>query len=149
MEHEWLLKKNCSMSPRQVGVAYGLLCLFLLVIGLAFAAHGAWPVLAFALLDIGVLAVALLCYARHAGDRERVALGDGCLLVERVEAGRVRSIRLEACWTRIGMPDRRHSLIALESRGVRVEIGGLIGEALREQVAQELRRELRKTALLR
>ncbi|MDM5177873.1 DUF2244 domain-containing protein [Massilia sp. DJPM01] len=149
MEHEWLLKKNCSMSPRQVGVAYGLLCLFLLVIGLAFAAHGAWPVLVFALLDIGVLAVALLCYARHAGDRERVALGDGCLLVERVEAGRVRSIRLEACWTRIGMPDRRHSLIALESRGVRVEIGAFIAEELREQVAQELRRELRKTALLR
>ncbi|MDQ1833373.1 DUF2244 domain-containing protein [Massilia scottii] len=149
MEREWLLKKNCSMSPRQVGVAYGLLCLFLLVIGLGFALHGAWFVLVFALLDIGVLAAALLCYARHAGDRERIALSDGCLLVERVEAGQVRSIRLEACWTRIAMPDRQRSLIALESRGVRVEIGGFIGEELREQVAQELRRELRKTAFLR
>ncbi|WP_157778716.1 DUF2244 domain-containing protein [Massilia violaceinigra] len=149
MEREWLLKKNCSMSPRQVGVAYGLLCLFLLVIGLGFALHGAWFVLVFALLDIGVLAAALLCYARHAGDRERIALNDGCLLVERVEAGQLRSIRLEACWTRIAMPDRQRSLIALESRGVRVEIGGFVGEELREQVAQELRSELRKTAFLR
>ncbi|MFB9240495.1 DUF2244 domain-containing protein [Massilia antarctica] len=149
MQREWLLKKNCSMSPRQVGMAYGLLCLFLLVIGLGFALHGAWFVPVFALLDIGVLATALLCYARHEGDRERIALTDDSMLVERVEAGQVRHIRLEACWTRIVMPDRQRSLIALESRGVRVEIGGFVGEELRGQVAQELRRELRKASLLR
>lgn len=149
MKNEWLLKKNCSMSPRQVGVAYGALCGFLIVIALAFALHGAWFVFAFVLLEIGLLVAALLYYARHAGDRETVAFSEGGLIVERVEAGKVERIRLEACWTRIAMPDRKRSLIALESRGVKVEIGGFIGEEMRQQVAQELRRELRSRAFVR
>lgn len=149
MKQEWLLKKNCSMSPRQVGVAYGSLCGFLIVIALAFALHGAWFVFAFVLLEIGLLVAALLYYARHAGDCETVAFSEGGLIVERVEAGKVERIRLEACWTRIAMPDRKRSLIALESRGVKVEIGGFIGEEMRQQVAQELRRELRSRAFVR
>ncbi|HEX8615181.1 MAG TPA: DUF2244 domain-containing protein [Telluria sp.] len=149
MKQEWLLKKNCSMSPRQVGVAYGSLCGFLLLIALAFALHGAWFVFAFVVLEIGVLVAALLYYARHAGDRESVAFSEGGLIVERVEAGKVQRIRLEACWTRIAMPDRKRSLIALESRGVKVEIGGFVGEEMRQQVARELRRELRSRAFAR
>ncbi|RSZ61051.1 DUF2244 domain-containing protein [Massilia atriviolacea] len=148
-EPEWLLKKNCSLSPRQVGVAYGALCGALAVIGLAFALRGAWFVFGFVALDIAVLVAALLCYARHAGDRELVAFSEGGLIVERVEAGRLERIRLDACWTRIVMPDRRRSLIALESRGVTVRIGGFVGEEIRRQVALELRRELRSRALLR
>ncbi|WP_167221722.1 DUF2244 domain-containing protein [Massilia rubra] len=149
MKQEWLLKKNCSMSPRQVGVAYGALCGFLVAIALAFALYGAWFVFAFVLLEIGVLAAALLHYARHAGDYETVAFSEGGLVVERVEAGKLERIRLEACWTRIAMPDSRRGLIALEARGVKVEIGGFVGEELRRQVAQELRRELRSRAFVR
>lgn len=149
MKQEWLLKKNCSMSPRQVGAAYGALCAFLIVIALAFAVHGAWFVFAFVLLEIGALVAALLYYARHAGDREVVAFSDGGLIVERIEAGKIERIHLEACWTRIAMPDRKRSLIALEARGVKVEIGGFVGEEMRRQVALELRRELRSRAFLR
>jgi uncharacterized membrane protein len=149
MKQEWLLKKNCSMSPRQVGATYGALCAVLIVIALTFAVHGAWFVSAFVVLEIGALVAALLYYARHAGDREVVAFSEGGLIVERIEAGKIERIRLEACWTRIAMPGRKRSLIELEARGVKVEIGGFVGEEIRQQVALELRRELRSRAFLR
>jgi uncharacterized membrane protein len=148
MKHEWLLKRNCSLSPRQVGWAYGLLCLGAIGIALLFALLGIWFVFAFAVLEMAGLALALLHYARHANDREHVALSDGCLLVERIEAGERRQVRLDPYWTRIAVPDRQRSLIRLESRGVRVEIGGFVSEEVRQQVAQELRRELRSRSFL-
>ena len=148
MTHEWLLKRNCSMSPRQVAKAYGMLCAVVLVIGCAFALQGVWFVFLFALVEIGAVVLALLHYARHATDREHIALSDNCLLIERIEAGRVQAIRLDPCWTRIMVPCRRRSLIGLESRGVTVEVGCFVSEEARLKVAQELRRELRTTSFL-
>ncbi len=148
MQHEWLLKRNCSMSPRQVGRAYGLLAAVVLAIGFAFALYGVWMVLAFALLEVCARALALLHYARHASDREHIALSEACLLVERIEAGQLRQTRLDPYWTRIATPTRRRALITLESRGVRVEVGGFVSEEIRERVARELKRELRLSSCL-
>jgi uncharacterized membrane protein len=148
MKHEWLLKRNCSLSPRQVGLVYGSLCGAVVMFSLVFALYGIWFVLAFAALETAGVALALLQYARHATDHEHIALSDGCLLVERVEAGRLRQIRLDPCWTRIALPTRRRSLIRLESRGVKVEIGCFVSEEMRQQVAQELRRELHNSSFL-
>ena len=120
----------------------------MLAIGLGFALRGAWWVLAFALVEIGATVLAVLHYARHACDRERISLTTDCLLVERFEAGEVRETRLAPCWTRIVAPDRRRSLIELESRGVTVAIGAYVSEQARRQVAQELRRALQTSSLL-
>ena len=136
------------MTPRQFGIAYGMLGFFMLLIGLVFALSGIWFVTGFALLEIGTIALALLHYARHATDREHIALSDACLLIERVEAGKVQAIRLDPCWTKIALPDRRRALIQLESRGVQVEVGSFVAEEIRQQVAQELRRELRGSSYL-
>lgn len=148
MRHEWLLRRNCSLTPRQAGAAYGLLCAFLLAVGLAFTLSGFWIVIAFALAEAGVLVLALLHYARHATDHKRVALSDGCLLVERVEAGTLQQVRLDPCWTRIAAPGGQRSLIRLESRGVTVDIGRFIPDQARREVARELRRELARRSFL-
>jgi uncharacterized membrane protein len=148
MRHEWLLKRNCSMSPRQVAHAYGLLCVFVLAIGFGFALMGLWFAFVFAVIEIGAVALALLHYARHATDQEHIALSDGCLLIERIEAGQLQQIRLDPCWTKIAVPSRRRTLIQLESRGVKVEVGGFISEEARQKVAQELKRELRMSSYL-
>ena len=136
------------MSPRQVGIVYGLLCCGVIGVGLAFAIQGIWLVFGFAMLELGAIAWALAHYARHATDHEHIALTEGCLLVERVEAGEHEVIRLDPCWTRIALPTRRRSLIALESRGVRVEIGSFVSEEIRKTVARELQRELRVSSYL-
>jgi uncharacterized membrane protein len=144
MQGEWFLKRNCSLTPGQVGKAYALICLGALGIALAiFMLHGIWFVFAFTLLELGGIALALLHYARHALDHEHIALSDGCLLVERIQAGRREQVRLDPNWTRVALPGPRSGcLIRLEARGVQVEVGAFVSEARRQQVAVELKRAL-------
>lgn len=145
-QHEWFLKRNCSMSPRQVAIAYGALCLFTFLIASVFAARGMWLVLAFAALETCGLGVALLHYARHALDHEHIALSEGCLLVERIQGGACEQVKLDPYWTRISLPSRSHRLIQIESRGVRLEVGGFVSDDTRRRVAGELRAQLRASS---
>ena len=142
-QHEWLLKRNCSLAPRQLASVYAALGLLSFLVGVLFTLHGAWYVLAFAMLEILVLALAFFNYARHATDHEHIALAEGCLLIECVQAGRLQQTRLDPYWTRITLPHRAEDLIKLEARGVKVEVGRFVTEEKRLQAAQELRRQLR------
>jgi uncharacterized membrane protein len=149
MKREWLLKRNCSLSPRQLACAYAVLCSAALGIALIFILQGIWFVFAFALLELAGIACALLHYARHALDHEHIALTERWLLVERVQAGQHEEVRLDPNWTRISLPDnRRRALIEIESCGIKVEVGSFVTEATRRQVALELRRELRGHSFL-
>jgi uncharacterized membrane protein len=141
---EWLLKRNCSLTPRQTLAAFVVLCGLPFGVALAFLfLHGTWIVLAFAAMEMTAVAAAFLHYARHAADREHLELADGSLLVEQFSAGSVRQIRLDACWTRVHQPFDGHGMIELEARGVKVEVGRYATEARRRQLAQELRTMLR------
>jgi uncharacterized membrane protein len=141
-KHEWLLKRNCSLAPRQLAFAYAVLCFLSLVTSLPFVVRGAWVVLAYTALELLFAAAAFLHYARHATDHEHIALDNGCLLVERIEAGERQQIRLDPHWTRIIAPRHERELIRLEARGVRIAIGRFVSEARRQEFAQELRCEL-------
>lgn len=155
MLYECTLQRNCSMTPRQVARAYALLCAFSLTVALAFFLQGVWMVLAFSLLEMSCVGLALLLYARHALDRERIVLSNDCLLVECVQAERHSQSRLDPLGVRVltgldtavGHRHARRALITLESRGVRVEIGRFVNEAQRRQVARELRHALHQISL--
>jgi uncharacterized membrane protein len=154
MLYECTLQRNCSMTPRQVARAYALLCAMSLAVALAFFLQGVWIVLAFSLLELGCVGLALLLYARHALDRERIVLSSDCLLVECVQADRRSQARLDPLGARVltgheaaGKSSPRPALIMLESRGVRVEIGRFVNESQRRQVARELRQALRQISL--
>lgn len=148
MQQEWLLKRNCSLTPRQAMLAFGSLCLLTLLIGAGFALIGAWPMFGFAWLDVLCILLALRHYTRHATDAEHVRLADGVLLIERVEAGVVEHIRLDTCWTRVALPDRPRALIRLEARGVKVELGRFVSEEARREVGEQLRRAVRASSCL-
>ena len=154
MLYECTLQRNCSMTPRQVARAYGVLCTLSLAVALAFFLHGIWIVLAFSLLELACVGLALILYARHALDRERIALSSDCLLVECVQAEVHSQAMLDPLWTRVltgsdaaaGKP--RRNLITLESRGVRVEVGRFVNDAQRRQVVRELRIALRQVSVM-
>ncbi|MGX4643071.1 DUF2244 domain-containing protein [Massilia sp. SYSU DXS3249] len=144
MTHYWVLKRNCSLTPRQSGAVYALLCTASFAIATVFLLQGIWMVLAFTLVEMLAVGLALLHYARHALDVERIALLDGCLVVERIDAGRREEIRLDPIRLRVlGPAPRVQKLIRLESRDVSVEIGRYVSEPVRAQVAHELNRALR------
>ncbi|HEY8607717.1 MAG TPA: DUF2244 domain-containing protein [Noviherbaspirillum sp.] len=138
-KQEWLLKRNCSLSPRQLGLAYVVLCVMSFAVAATFTMMGAWQVMIFALLEMAAVALAFLVYARHATDHEHIALTEGCLLIEQFDGGEVHQVRLDPCRTRVGVPRRSQDLICFEARGVRVEVGRFVPAARRRQIAHELR----------
>lgn len=144
MTRRWTLKRNCSLTPRQSLAFYALLCCASFGIALVFLLHGIWMVLAFALVEMTAVGLALLHYARHALDVETVALSEGALVIERIDAGRREEIRLDPTWLRVLPPEpRTRKLIHLETHGTQVTIGAYVSEAVRLQVAQELKQALR------
>lgn len=148
MQREWVLRRNCSLTPRQLVSAYLLMCAGALGVALGFAVHGIWIVLPFALLELGGIGLALVHYARHARDHEHIALSERCLLVERVHGERTERMRFDPHWTRIVPPGPGRRLIAIESGGRRTEVGAFVNAGAREQVARELRHELRAASWL-
>jgi uncharacterized membrane protein len=147
-KHDWLLKRNCSLAPRELAWAYAVLCVLSLSVAMMFTLQGAWYVLVFSMLEMSAVALAFLCYARHASDHEHIVLVDGCLLVEKIVAGKVQQTRLDPYWTRIALPDRTQDLINLEAKGIKIEVGRFVTVAKRRQVAQELRQELRRSSFM-
>lgn len=141
-EQEWILKRNCSITPRQMLLAYGALCSVSFAVACFFTWHGAWYVMCFALLEMTAVGAAFLLFARHATDRERVALGHGCLLIEVIEAEQARQFRLDPRRARIEAPAAYHRLIAIEQHGTRVEVGRFLTALKRQQFARELRSAL-------
>ena len=139
----WMLKRPCALSPRQLLLAYLGLSAVSLGVALSFWFVGAALVLPFACLEVFVLGVAMLAYARHATDRDIVALSAHLLRVERHRAGRVESAEFHPCWVRVGADRHDGALLRLSSKGASVSVGQFVQRHQRQQVADELRWALR------
>ncbi|WP_020652335.1 DUF2244 domain-containing protein [Massilia niastensis] len=149
VRHEWVMRRNCSLTPRQAMLVYLLLSVATLGIALVFTLRGAWMVMAFALVESGAIGVAMLYYARHALDQERILLGDGWLRVEWTDGARRVDVSLDPHYTRVTLADLgMRTLIQLEARGQRIEVGRFLTPHARHEVARQLRRALRPGSLL-
>ncbi len=142
LQREWISRRNCSVTPRQLLLAYGALCGVSFAIAGFFTWHGAWYVLCFALLEMSAVGFAFVVWARHATDREHIALGRDWLLIELVDAEPARQFRLDPRTTRVEIPEAYHRLIAVEEDGTRIEIGRFLTALKRQQFARELRSAL-------
>jgi uncharacterized membrane protein len=142
VRREWVLSRNCSLSPRQLALAYATLCMGSFTVATVFTLHGAWYILCFAILEMSGVGAAFFLYARHAADREHIALADGQLVVELIQKEHVRQFRLDPRYTRVETPESRDRLIGLEAQGTRVEVGRFLNESKRREFARELRRAL-------
>lgn len=141
----WSLKRNCSISPAQLGWFYASLCVISLGIATVFWQQGATLVLPFAGIELAAVGVAFLAWARHASDCERISLQGATLLVELEHAGRLERVEFPRDGVRVGCADRQ-SLIELSARGRSVRVGRFVRPELRGELAQEIRRALRETA---
>jgi len=139
---EWILKRNCSITPSQLAKAYAALCAASLLIALYCVLHGAWLVMVFSIVELTAVAAAFVYFGRHATDREHIALSDTGLVVELVRAEHVEQYRMDPQRTRVAWPAVRHGLIGLEANGNRIEVGRFLTERKRQEFARELDREL-------
>ncbi len=140
----WFLRRNCSVTPAQLGWLYASLCVVSLGIGGWFWAMGAPLVLPFAWLELAAVGVAFLAYARHATDGERISLRGRQLVVELESAGHLRRAEFNRDWVRVEPSAGDRSLIELSGQGRRVSVGRFVRPELRPALAQEIRRALRE-----
>ena len=141
----WQLRRNCSVTPTQLGWFYLSLCVFSLGIGLFFWYLGATLVLAFAGLEIALVGLAFLIYARHASDGEKISIQGGQLVVECESAGRLERAEFARQWVRVEPKSGDHSLIELSGQGRSIEVGRFVRPELRHVLAREIRKALRST----
>ena len=139
----WFLKRNCSVTPAQLGWMYASLCAVSLGIAVFFWFQGALLVLPFAWLELAGVGIAFLVYARHAGDGERISLEGRQLVVELESAGHLQRAEFNRDWVRVEPGAGERSLIELSGQGRRVNVGRFVRPELRPVLAQEIRRALR------
>lgn len=140
----WFLKRNCSVTPAQLGWLYASLCAVSLGVGTIFWLQGAVLVLPFAGLELAGVGVAFLAYARHAGDREKISLNGRQLVVELESAGHRERAEFRRDWVRVEPASGDRSLIELSAQGRRVSVGRFVRPELRPVLAREIRRALRE-----
>jgi uncharacterized membrane protein len=138
-------RRNDSLGSRGRWQIFAALCTASFGLALAFAAFGAWMVLPYSVLEMGVLFLAFRWIGRHAADWERLSVSGDRVIIERERAGILTRHEFNRCWTRLEA-DRgesgRMARLALCSAGERVPFGDDLPAAERESVARNLRRAL-------
>ena len=138
----WRLARNCAVTPRQALSGFGLVATLGAALAIASVVLGYPVIAAFAAAEVVAFGVALLAWARHAGDRETVTLDGGRLVIERVEAGVSRHWAWHAAWVHVGVPQRADGLIRVHAGGREVLLGRHVPAAERGRLAADLDREL-------
>jgi uncharacterized membrane protein len=140
----WFLRRNCSVTPSQLGWLYVSLCIVSLGIGAFFWFQGAVLVLPFTWVELAAVGAAFLTYARHAADREHILLQGRRLVVELESGGRLERAEFDRDWVRVEPAADDRSLIELSGQGRRVNVGRYVRPELRPALARELRQALRE-----
>lgn len=139
----WSMRRNCSVTPAQLGGTLVLLSAVSLGVAGFFWWQGAVLVLPFALVEVLAVATAFLVHARHAADGERIDLMGGRLVVEREVAGRTQRAEFVGTWVQVVAPVG--GLIEVRSGAQVVRVGRYLRADLRPLLARELQRALRGT----
>lgn len=140
----WFLRRNCSVSPAQLGWIYASMCVVSLGIGGIFWLQGARLIMPFVWLELLAVGVAFLVYARHAADGERISLDGSSLVVELETGGRRERAEFNREWVRVEPKVGGRSLIQVSAQGRSVEVGRYVRPDLRPALAREIRMALRR-----
>ncbi|WP_165838928.1 DUF2244 domain-containing protein [Roseicella frigidaeris] len=138
----------CSLGRRGMLAVAGTVLTLSLLIGGIFSLFGAWPVLGFSGLEAALVLGLLALHRRwSARSMEMLVLTEDRLTIRRTDArGRQEALTLDPYWARLRFEERpgRVSLLVLQQRQRRVEIGRLLGEEQKRNLAEALDTALRR-----
>lgn len=138
----WLMKRNCSFSPKQVGLFYISIVCFSMLVASFFLFMGVWMIIIFTTIEILALTIALYVYTRHALDYEKITISGKQLLFERSWGGKVQQHEFNTVWTKLVLNDSTGKDLVLKTSTKEVPIGFFVGANEREQFGKELERYL-------
>jgi uncharacterized membrane protein len=118
-----------------------------LLVGLRFWLLGAWPVLPFSVLEVGLVLLMLHLNNRQARASELILLHETELRIIRTEpSGKRREIVWPSGWLSVSLRERhgRVPILLLHRHGRSEEIGRALGEAAKRDLAVSLTRALHR-----
>lgn len=137
-----------SLGRRGMFVLTGVILAASLGIGLVFSLFGAWPVLGFTGLEAALVLGLMAAQRRWAArSMEVVLLTENSLRIRRTDSrGRQEELLLDPYWARLRLEERpgRVSLLVVLQRQRQVEIGRLLGEEQKRDLAVALEDALRR-----
>jgi uncharacterized membrane protein len=134
-----------SLSPRGLRILIAVICLLSGLTMLRFWFIGAWPVVGFSVLEIGLAIFLLMLNAGRARSSELVLLSADALRIVRTgRTGRRDERVLPVGWLNVALDERpgRVPKLLLVARGVREEIAVTLGEAEKRDLWRALREAL-------
>ncbi len=132
------LRPSRPLQPQHLRLLLALVLGAFLFMALPLAAMGAWPILPFMALAMGITLWALRESIRSGRQSEHLRLdADGLELIRIAAHGRVRRLHLPADWARIELETLgpRENRLWLLSAGQRVPVGYFLSPAERVEIA--------------
>jgi uncharacterized membrane protein len=124
-------------------LAFSLAASASLGVAAALAWAGAWPVLPYSLIEVGVLAAAFVAIERRARRVERLVVDGDRVIVERSDGMRCERHEFNRHWLRVDVrapQGRCGGALELRYAGESIEFGDALRPAEREALARTLRR---------
>lgn len=148
MSAVWMIKRNCSASPRLLALVFASIAAVSFGFGAGFAAFGLWMVLPFVGIEVLAVAAAFFVYSRHAADYQRIEISGDELRVDCVDGATRTHCAWPVVWVRV-TEERGETAaprVLIGARGERVEIGLHLTARRRLALAAEIRQVLRPLA---
>jgi uncharacterized membrane protein len=139
----WLFKRNCSFTPKQVGLFYLAQSSFALFVATFFYLRGVWVVLIFTIAVLIVLAIALLIYARHTTDFESIDITGQTLVIRIANGSNIKTFEWNLSWVYVSPRLTDKHLVLMSYRGVECLLGGLLPAYKRQPFLSELKEAIR------
>ena len=132
------MRRNCSFTPRQLSYFYLSLAGFSLLVGTYFLLQGVWIIICFTLLELTIVAIALLVYARHALDYEKISVDGDQLIYEKSWGGQVSRCQWNARWVQLIHLHNDPNQLALRYGNEKKPIGLFLRTADRPRFERDL-----------
>jgi uncharacterized membrane protein len=144
---ERVLLPHRSLPPHGFNILMLVLAGISVLVGTVFVSMGAWPVVGFFGLDVGLVYLAFRLSYRSARQRETLRLAEEELSVERVGIrGDRRLWRFQPFWVRVVFEEHQDesNRLVLTSHGKALPIGTFLPPPMRRELAATLRDALRR-----
>jgi uncharacterized membrane protein len=142
---EALIVPHRSLTKRGLWWVIGSLSGLALLIGVRFWMLGAWPVLPFGILEVGLVLMMLRVNSRQARGSELILLTGNELRIVRTEPSGQRRVKvLPSAWLSVSLQERdgRVPRLLLSRYGMSEEIATALGEAEKRDLGACLTRAL-------
>lgn len=117
--------------------------LFSSFIAAYFLLHGVWMILIFTVIELTVLGIALIVYARHALDYESIAIDGTVLKIEKNIGGKLERHIFNTRWLKLTQEEGGKRLIRVEEQNKEMPIGIFVPLDARPQFYRDLRAQIR------